>query len=93
MAASLRDSYGATLLGETSYGKGKVQQTKSLKDGSMVKYTSAKWLTPNGICIDEVGLEPSVKVDNEYIYQDESQELIIDIIDKQLPEAIRLMAE
>lgn len=93
LAASLRDSYGATLLGETSYGKGKVQQTKSLKDGSMVKYTSAKWLTPNGICIDEVGLEPSVKVDNEYIYQDESQELIIDIIDKQLPEAIRLMAE
>ena len=93
LAASLRDSYGATLLGETSYGKGKVQQTKSLNDGSMVKYTSAKWLTPNGICIDEVGLEPSVKVDNEYIYQDESQELIIDIIDKQLPEAIRLMAE
>jgi len=93
LAASLRDSYGATLLGETSYGKGKVQQTKSLKDGSMVKYTSAKWLTPNGICIDEVGLEPSIKVDNEYIYQDESQELIIDIIDKQLPEAIRLMAE
>ena len=93
LAAALRDSYGATLLGETSYGKGKVQQTMTLKDGSMVKYTSAKWLTPSGKCIDEVGLVPEIVVENEYIYEDESQEIIIDIIDKQLPKAIEIMSE
>lgn len=92
LAAALRDSYGAKLLGETSYGKGKVQQTLSLKDGSMVKYTSAKWFTPNGICIDEVGLIPDIEIQNEYIYADEKKEVITDIIDKQLPKAIELLS-
>ncbi len=58
LAAALKDSYGASLVGAKSYGKGKVQQTHSLEDGSMVKYTSAKWLTPSGTCIDKVGLTP-----------------------------------
>ena len=93
LAAALRDSYGATLVGETSYGKGKVQQTKTLTDGSMVKYTSAKWLTPLGECIDEVGLIPSIAVENEYIYEDEAQEIIKEIIDKQLPKAIEVIAQ
>lgn len=93
LAAALKDSYGAILLGETSYGKGKVQQTKTLDDGSMVKYTSAKWVTPKGECIDEVGLKPDIQVENEYVYDEENKELIIDIIDKQLPKAIEVMAE
>jgi len=93
LAAALRDSYGATLLGETSYGKGKVQQTKTLEDGSMVKYTSAKWLTPLGVCIDEVGLVPEINVENEYVYEDENQEIIIDIIDKQLPKALEILTQ
>lgn len=92
LAAALRDSYGAKLLGETSYGKGKVQQTLSLTDGSMVKYTSAKWFTPNGICIDEVGLTPDIEIQNEYVYADEQKEVITDIIDKQLPKAIELLS-
>lgn len=93
LAAALRDSYGATLLGETSYGKGKVQQTRSLTDGSMVKYTSARWLTPTGECIDEVGLIPEIQIENEFVYEDETQEIIIDIIDKQLPKAIEILAQ
>ena len=44
MAAALKESYGADLVGETTFGKGKVQQTMKLDDGSMVKYTSAYWL-------------------------------------------------
>ena len=58
----MKDSYGATTVGVTSYGKGKVQQTHSLEDGSMVKYTSAKWLTPKGECIDEIGITPEYYV-------------------------------
>lgn len=63
LAAALKESYGATLIGEKSYGKGKVQQTHTLDDGSMVKFTSAKWLTPSGNCIDQVGLLPDYEVE------------------------------
>lgn len=62
LASALKDSYGAILIGEVSYGKGRVQQTKSLEDGSMVKYTTAKWLRPNGDCIDGLGLQPDYEV-------------------------------
>lgn len=63
LAAALKDSYGAILVGQISYGKGKVQQTKTLDDGSMVKYTTAKWLRPNGECIDEMGIIPDYQVE------------------------------
>ncbi len=62
LASALKDSYGAILIGEVSYGKGRVQQTKSLEDGSMVKYTTAKWLRPNGDCIDGLGLQPDYEI-------------------------------
>lgn len=87
LAAALKDSYGATLLGETSYGKGKVQQTKNLEDGTMVKYTTARWLRPNGDCIDGVGLVPDIEVVLEW--NPDGGETI----DTQLKEAIRIMSE
>ena len=64
LAAALRDSYGAKLVGTTTYGKGKVQKTSKLSDGTMYKYTSAKWLTPSGECIDGVGLKPDIEISN-----------------------------
>lgn len=85
LAASLKDSYGATLLGEVSYGKGKVQQTKTLEDGSMVKYTTARWLRPNGECIDGIGLRPDVSVE---LYWEEGTTVVDDT---QLKEAIRIL--
>ena len=48
LAAALKESYGATLVGTTSYGKGTVQETAKLETGGMVKVTTAYWLTPNG---------------------------------------------
>ena len=62
LAAALKYSYNATLVGSVSYGKGKIQQTHSLSDGTMVKYTSATWLTPEGNCIDGIGLIPDYSV-------------------------------
>ena len=62
LAAALKESYGATLVGIKSYGKGVVQQIVSLNSGDSVKYTSAKWLTPSGNCIDGVGLAPDYVV-------------------------------
>ncbi len=63
LASALKYSYGATLVGTTSYGKGKVQRTSKLNDGTMYKYTTAKWLTPNGDCVDEKGLVPDINVE------------------------------
>lgn len=91
MTAALKESYGAVLVGETTFGKGKVQQTMKLDDGSMVKYTSAYWLTPNGTCIDEVGITPNYLVSNEEVLNEEGQ--IIDIIDRQLEKATSLLSE
>lgn len=84
LAAALKDSYGATLVGTNSFGKGKVQQTKNLEDGGMVKYTTARWFTPNGECIDEFGLLPdySVPLDND------SE----DFVDTQLEKALELLS-
>ena len=63
LAAALKESYGATLIGTKSYGKGLVQVTYKLDDGSMAKYSSAKWLTPNGNCVEGNGIEPDHEVE------------------------------
>ena len=65
LTAALHDSYGATIVGEKTYGKGKVQNVKSY-DNKIVKYTAAKWLRPNGDCVDGVGIEPDYEVKIEY---------------------------
>lgn len=91
MAAALKESYGATLVGETSFGKGKVQHTMELDDGSMVKYTSAYWLTPNGNCIDEKGIVPDILISNEEVRNEEGN--VTEIIDRQLEKAISILAE
>ena len=65
LAAALHDSYGASVVGKTTFGKGKVQTMKYYED-TMIKYTSAKWLRPNGDCVDEVGIIPDYDVDLQY---------------------------
>lgn len=75
LASALKDNEKATIIGSTSYGKGKVQMTGELEDGSMYKYTSAKWLRPNGECIDDVGIKPDITVDlNESYLENPKQE-------------------
>ncbi len=81
LAAALVESYGAATVGETSYGKGRVQQTHSLSDGSMVKYTTARWLTPNNNCIDGVGIIPNYPVDNYTFEIDEQLNKAIEVIE------------
>ena len=64
-AEALRDNRNIQLIGEKSFGKGSVQEAITLKDGrSILKVTIAKWLTPKGASISEVGLNPDVKVAN-----------------------------
>lgn len=65
LTLALKEEYKAIVVGERSYGKGSVQQTKKLKDGSLVKYTTSKWLSPSGKTIDEVGVKPDYYVKYE----------------------------
>lgn len=63
LASAIKESYGGMVIGTTSYGKGTVQKTQLLPDGSMIKYTAQNWLTPNGNWINEIGVEPTITVE------------------------------
>ncbi len=89
LAGALKYSYGATLIGTKTYGKGKVQSTDTLEDGTMIKYTSARWLMPNGTCIDEIGITPDVNIEpSEEFLKNYTEEY-----DNQLNEAIKILSE
>ena len=85
LTAALKDSYNAIIVGEKSYGKGRVQEAKTLEDGTMVKYTTAKWLTPLGNCIDEIGISPDYVVE---MTKNENGE----IVDNQLDKAVEILS-
>ena len=51
-----------TVIGTTTYGKGTVQVTRSFKDNSALKYTTSKWLSPNGVWVNGKGIEPDETV-------------------------------
>lgn len=70
LAVSLKESYGAEVIGTYTYGKGTVQTTKDLTtSGGMIKYTIQKWLSPKGNWINDVGVEPTVKEDLSSNYE------------------------
>ena len=63
LAGALRDNRGIQLIGETTFGKGSVQELVDLSDGSSIKITVAKWLTPQGTSIQDNGLAADVTVE------------------------------
>lgn len=63
VAGALRDHYRAKLIGETSFGKGTIQQAEDLGSGAGLHVTIAKWLTPKGIWVHGKGLTPDISVD------------------------------
>ena len=63
LAGALRDDRGVKLVGTKSFGKGSVQEVLDLRGGSFLKVTIAKWLTPKGSSISDVGLTPDIKID------------------------------
>ena len=62
LAGALQDREAATIVGTKSYGKGSVQVVVPLFHDDGLKLTIAKYYTPNGRCIDGIGIEPDITV-------------------------------
>jgi len=62
LAGAVKEKGGIPLIGEKTFGKGTVQSAEDLPDGSNLKITTAKWLTPNGNWIHKKGIEPDYQV-------------------------------
>ena len=63
VAAALQDSGRATVIGVPTYGKGSVQSFLDLKDGSGLKLTTSRYLTPKGVTLEGVGIVPDIEVE------------------------------
>ena len=80
LAAALQDN-GIEIAGETTYGKGVIQSTAQLDDGSALKLTVMQYFSPDGNAINEKGVTPDHEVED-----DEKTEA-----DEQLQEALSLL--
>ncbi len=68
MAGALKEAANYTLIGEKTFGKGTVQQAVPMEDGSKIKLTLFKWLTPDGNWIHKKGIEPNLEVEKSALY-------------------------
>ncbi|MGB9553698.1 MAG: S41 family peptidase, partial [bacterium] len=62
LAGALQDNKLATLVGQTTFGKGIVQTITPLSQGSAVILTTARYLTPSGRSIHKIGITPDIEV-------------------------------
>ena len=91
LAGALKDLGKAKIVGTTTYGKGVIQQILTLPDGSGLKITTEKYLTPNRTEINEIGIEP-----DETVELPESVENVLNVDrnqDTQLQKAIEMLTE
>lgn len=92
LAGALNDNTGIRIVGEKSFGKGSVQELEKFENGSSLKVTIAKWLTPNGRSITDLGIEPNHKVE---LTDEQKKEEVFELgkpgKDPQLDKAIELL--
>jgi carboxyl-terminal processing protease len=66
-AAAIKDNNRGKLVGERTKGKSTEQAFFELTDGSAIRITTAKWLTPKGESVREIGVIPNIEVEDEII--------------------------
>lgn len=88
IAGAVKDYGVGKLVGTKTYGKGIVQSTTTLSDGSAVKYTFARYYTPNGENIHGIGIEPDVEIELDEINKTEGYSKDTD---NQLKKAIEIL--
>lgn len=65
LTLALKENLNAIVVGKKTFGKGTVQDKSTLSNGSIVKFTTSYWLSPNGNSINKVGIAPDYEVDEE----------------------------
>ena len=85
IAGAMQDHETATIIGETTFGKGTVQNAPALSNDSCVRITIKRWLTPNGAWIHQQGIQPDIIVEWDPAPADDPE------ADPQLAEAIRFL--
>jgi carboxyl-terminal processing protease len=73
VAGALQDHKRALILGTTSFGKGSVQTVETLRDGSGLKLTIARYYTPSGRSIQATGIEPDIFLKHKILDPEESR--------------------
>ncbi len=86
---AVRDYEYGTIIGTQTFGKGIVQSTIPLSDGSALKLTTASYYTPNGECIHGVGITPDIELEYQFL-GGEDDEYSIDL-DNQIQKAIEVL--
>ena len=70
LAACFKENFNSDIVGNTTYGKGTVQEVINVLEGSSAKLTTKRWLTPSGEWINEKGLTPTIRVTLSNNYQE-----------------------
>ncbi len=91
LAGAIRDYEYGTLIGTTTYGKGVVQKTYELTDGSAVKLTTETYYTPNGENIHGTGISPDIELEYEFLGTEEDTYSYS--LDNQIQKAIEVLSE
>ena len=65
LAGALRDQVGAPLIGQSTFGKGTIQEPRQIENGAALHITTARWLTPDGTWVNETGLEPDIILEDD----------------------------
>lgn len=93
LAGALHDIRNVPLVGEKSFGKGSVQQLETFYNGSTLKVTIAKWLTPNGVSISDTGITPTVEVASPTASESAQWQYGTPGKDKQLDRALEIIRQ
>ncbi|MEH7247689.1 S41 family peptidase [Neobacillus niacini] len=96
LAGALKEAGGYPLVGETTFGKGTVQQAVPMGDGSNIKLTLFKWLTPDGNWIHKKGIKPDVEAKQPAIFNTHplqiDEPLVEDMNNEQVKSAQEILA-
>ena len=79
LAAALQDHNKATILGDISYGKGSIQSIYFLRQKSGLKITTAKYFSPKGHKIQDVGIQPDVMFKTAGLENQQQTEILNDL--------------